>query len=144
MRKLARVRDCLSFLVSSSRVIIYMVIIMRRKFSQLSFSVFSFFFLLVLSSSVHKLYMLAFPFQFFLLALRLFQHRPKDSFFSRFFFLFPFFPITSMTRFYPLLSCNKANDHERREEKKLSLLLPSSLYAYIAIVFSFSRCSKNN
>lgn len=64
MRKLARVRDCLSFFVLSTRVE-YMGII-RRHFPR---RFFLFFFLLVLCFSVHKLYILAFPSQFFLLAL---------------------------------------------------------------------------
>lgn len=94
---------------------------MKKKIFPGFLSLSLFFFLLVLCFSLHKLYMLAFPSWYFLLALPPFPtfslstSSPRLLFLS--FFFSCFFPVTSITRFYPL-SCNRANDRKRRRRRR--------------------------
>ncbi len=133
MRKLARVRDCLSFFVLSTRIE-YMGII-RRHFPR---HFFLFFFLLVLCFSVHKLYILAFPSQFFLLALPPFPTFSLSTSSQRLLFfsfssILLFFPITSIIRFYPV-SCNRANDRRERTRRRKKIGRKAGAVVTIIIV----------
>ena len=150
MRKLARASDCLSFLVLSTRIA-YMGISRRhfpRVFFSLSLSVVFSFFLFCALASTNCIFLPFHPSSFYLLFCLfphfLYPHRRK---------VFAFFSSSSsLLRFFLLhqlwgsILCHateqtigeegKKEKKKKNEEEKLSLLLPSSLYAFISIFFS--------
>jgi hypothetical protein len=129
MRKLARVRDCLSFLIPSTRVVVY-----RHYYEKFSPG-----FLSLVLSFIYACLSISFLFTCSSVFSHIFFIRivPKTSF-SLFFFYINYEVLSTV------MQQSKRSHKKKKKKEKLSLLLPSSLYAFISIAFFALDVIKKN